>query len=95
MAYIKLEDLQKFPIRIDHYDKEHGSEKFVFGVESVLEYAEHLPTYDVNVKSEAEWTYSEGKKTMKCTRCRLRMKTYDVRRYCPNCGVKMKGGEQE
>lgn len=44
-------------------------------------------------QSEGEWTYSENGKTMKCTRCRLRMKTYDVRRYCPNCGAKMKGGE--
>ena len=41
-------------------------------------------------QSVGEWTYSENKKTMKCTRCRLRMKTYDVRRYCPNCGARMK-----
>ena len=36
--------LNKFPIRLDHYDKEHGSEDFVLGIESVLEYAEYLPT---------------------------------------------------
>lgn len=47
MAYIKLEDLQKFPIRIDHYDKENGNESFVLGIESVIEYAENLPTADV------------------------------------------------
>jgi hypothetical protein len=47
MTYIKLEDLQKFPIRKDHYDKEHGNEHFIYGVESVLEYAEYLPTYYV------------------------------------------------
>jgi hypothetical protein len=45
--YIKIEDLQKFPIRKDHYDKVNGSIKYVFGVEDVLEYAEYLPTYDV------------------------------------------------
>ena len=44
-------------------------------------------------QNEGQWTYSENKKTMKCTRCRLRMKTYDVRRYCPNCGAKMTKGE--
>lgn len=42
-------------------------------------------------QNEGKWTYSENKETMKCTRCRRRMKTYDVRRYCPNCGAKMKG----
>ena len=41
---ISLDELNKFPIRLDHYDKEHGSEDFVLGIESVLEYAEYLPT---------------------------------------------------
>ena len=44
--YIKLEDLMKFPIRLDHYDKEHGSKDFVYGIETVLEYAENLQTTD-------------------------------------------------
>lgn len=43
---IRLSDLLKFPIRINHYDKEHGNEHFVFGIETVLEYAENLPTVD-------------------------------------------------
>lgn len=43
--YIKLADLLRFPIRLDHYDKEHGNEHFVYGIESVLEYAQYLPRY--------------------------------------------------
>ena len=45
--YIKLRDLQKFPIRINHYDQKNGNEHFVYGVESILEYAEYLPAADV------------------------------------------------
>ena len=45
--YIKLEDLMKFPIRLDHYDKEHGDVNFIYGIETVLEYAENLQTTDV------------------------------------------------
>lgn len=41
---IDAAELSKFPIRLDHYDKEHGNEYFVLGIESVLEYAEYLPT---------------------------------------------------
>lgn len=41
---IDADELNKYPIRLDHYDKEHGSEVFVLGIESVLEYAEYLPT---------------------------------------------------
>lgn len=40
---IRLSDLMKFPIRIDHYDKVNGNEHFVYGIETVLEYAEALP----------------------------------------------------
>ena len=45
--YIKLEDLMKFPIRRNHYDKEHGNEDFICGIETVLEYAENLQTTDI------------------------------------------------
>ena len=62
MAYIKLEDLQKFPIRKDHYDKVHGNEHFIYGVESVLEYAEYLPTYDVVPRAEIESIKTETAK---------------------------------
>lgn len=56
--------------------------------------AEKMTAKGYRKQSEGQWTYSENKKTMKCTRCRLRMKTYDVRRYCPNCGARMKGGAE-
>ena len=45
--YINLEELMKFPIRRNHYDKEHGNEHFIYGIETVLEYAESLPASDV------------------------------------------------
>ena len=45
--YIKLEELMRFPIRRNHYDKEHGSKDFIYGIETVLEYAENLQTTDV------------------------------------------------
>ena len=49
---IDADELNKFPIRIDHYDKEHGDKAFVFGIESVLEYAEYLPTVSAVPVSE-------------------------------------------
>ena len=45
--YIERETLMKFPIRRNHYDKEHGNEHFINGIETVLEYAENLPAADV------------------------------------------------
>ena len=45
--YIKLEELMRFPIRRNHYDKEHGSKDFIYGIETVLEYAENLPATEI------------------------------------------------
>ena len=33
-----------YPIRLDHYDEEHGNLNFVLGIESVMEYVESLPS---------------------------------------------------
>ena len=43
---ISREALLKYPIRIDNYDKEHGNEHFVLGIESVIEFAESLAAVD-------------------------------------------------
>ena len=47
--YIERGALMQFPIRRDHYDRENGNEHFVNGIETVLEYAEQLPTVDAEV----------------------------------------------
>ena len=49
---IDADELNKFPIRLDHYDKQNGNEDFVLGIESVLEYAEYLPTVSAVPVSE-------------------------------------------
>jgi hypothetical protein len=48
MAYIKLEDLRKFPFRLNSND-------FNLGAEAVIEYAENLPTADVEEVRHGEW----------------------------------------
>lgn len=53
--YIEREELMKFPIRRNHYDKEHGNEHFIYGIETVLEYAENIPAADVAPVVHAEW----------------------------------------
>ena len=69
MLLIDLNELMKYPIRFDHYDKENGSFKFVCGVESVLEYAQSLPTIELNSSAHTnpEDTYREdfGQHTIK------------------------------
>ena len=62
-GYIDREELMKFPICRNHYDKEHGNEDFICGIETVLEYAENLPTiYAVPVselKKLRDYLYAE------------------------------------
>ena len=64
--YIKLSDLQKFPIRLNHYDEVNGSLKYVFGIENVIEYAECLPGYYLdNIISELEDLYDLANENQK------------------------------
>ena len=56
--YIKREELMKFPIRRNHYDKKHGDEHFINGIETVLEYAENLPAADVAPVRHGRWIHS-------------------------------------
>lgn len=46
MRLIDAEKLQEFPIRANRCDKEHANTHFINGIESVMEYAELLPTVD-------------------------------------------------
>ena len=45
--YIEREAVLKYPIRTNHCDKENANEHFIYGIESVMEYAESLPAADV------------------------------------------------
>ena len=49
MRLIDGDKLQEFPIRANRCDKEHANKHFLNGIETVLEYAEQLPTVDAEV----------------------------------------------
>ena len=103
--YIKLEELMKFPVRRNHYDKEHGNEDFICGIETVLEYAESLPAADVAPVVHGQWIIGVDNDDfdVKCSKCEW-TDTFEVAgiaaveriakamHYCLNCGARMDGG---
>ena len=100
--YINLEELMKFPIRQNHYDKEHGNEDFICGIETVLEYAESLPAADVAPAVHGRWIIGVDNDDfdIKCSKCEW-TDTFEVAgiaaveritkamHYCQNCGARM------
>ena len=92
--YIERDALMKYPIRIDHYDKVNGNEHFVLGIESVLEYAEHIPAADVVERKRGEWVYEKTYQGMKyiCSECGEIPECFEPN-FCPNCGADMRGAE--
>ena len=103
--YIKLEELMKFPIRRNRYNKEHGND-FVSGIEMVLEYAKNIPAADVAPVRHGRWVDKQLIKSFKNTNipvvecsacgidfCDIINNHYFMYKYCPNCGAKMDGGE--
>ena len=51
---ISRADVLKYPIRLNHYDEENGSRVFVYGVESVIEYVESLPSAEAVSREDYE-----------------------------------------
>ena len=103
--YIKLEELMKFPIRRNRYNKEHGND-FVSGIEMVLEYAKNIPAADVIPVRHGRWIDKQLIKSFKHTNipvvecsacgidfCDIINNHYFMYKYCPHCGAKMDGGE--
>lgn len=45
--FVKLDDILAFPIRHDHCDKEHADPAFINGIETVIEFIENLPVYEM------------------------------------------------
>ena len=58
--YIDAEYVNAFPIRIDHYDEEHGNRHFVLGIESVMEYIEEAPSIDIVRCKECQHWWVDG-----------------------------------
>lgn len=93
--YIEREAIMQFPIRKDCCDKERANEHFIFGIESVLEYAENLPAADVAPVAHGRWDILDGYKTRRvCSVCGWDVPEYGkFYSYCPNCGARMDGDE--
>lgn len=83
--YIDRDEIKKFPIHRDHYDKEHGNVHFINGIETVMEYVDGIPTADVAPVVHANWKKEEGREI--CSNCGKKGVTWW--NYCPECGAYM------
>ena len=67
-----------YPIRLDHYDEEHGNRHFVLGIESVMECVEYLPSAD-------------AVEVVRCKDCKYAHMTYGGE--CKYCDMWKEDGE--
>lgn len=62
-----------------------------------LKYAERAVEAGYSKQSEGRWEIvigSHGKEIMICTNCRHSQDLHSTFTYCPNCGARMKGGNE-
>jgi DNA-directed RNA polymerase subunit RPC12/RpoP len=99
--YISREEAMAFPLGYDHYDKEHGNEHFIYGVETYREWIESIPAAEVVEVVHGRWIRHVLKNAnvpwgYDCSVCGewfvISEDTAERYHYCPNCGAKMDGG---
>lgn len=44
--YVKLDDIQSMPIRLNHYDEKNGDRNFVLGIEMAMKFIDGLPRHE-------------------------------------------------
>lgn len=90
--YIDIKALLDFPIRANRCDKANADKNFIYGIESVIEYAENLSAADVAPVRHGYWTTTD---TLlgRCCVCSVCGSCPDMEyKYCPYCGSLMDGG---
>ena len=89
--YIDADEIEKYPIRFNNYDKKNGSLDFVSGVESVIEFVKNIPTADIRENIRGEWIFKETMirsplaENYYCSICKI--STTRCWNFCPNCGA--------
>ena len=66
--YVKIDDIQSFPIRIDRCDHKNGNIHFILGIETVMEFIDYLPQYELPETEpidRPEFSYKEEWKSEK------------------------------
>ena len=91
MKLIDLDELNKYPIRLNNYDKENGNMNFVLGIESVLEWANYLPIIEAKSIIYGKWieTTVRGSYAICCSVCGSENEVITPSNFCPNCGAEM------
>ena len=82
-----------------HGEHPNVDNPFPDGVDAIdIKDVDAIPSADVAPVRHGRWEVvvgSDGKEHMVCTECRKQQDLTGVFSYCPNCGAKMDGGEQD
>ena len=98
--YIDREALERsLNERLNRLFKLHGRhDHYVQGFDDCVGRVEEFPATDVFPVRHERWEIvvgSDGKEHMVCTGCRKQQDLTGVFSYCPNCGAKMDGADDE
>lgn len=86
--YIDLDKLNEYPIRLNHYDKENGNINFVYGIESVLEYANSIACIEQLCDPEPLYWETWAGDLLKCPACKHEYTdAVECTNFCGNCGA--------
>jgi hypothetical protein len=75
---------------------ENGENEYVYDTNAVLDSIDAQPTVDAVEVVHARWVRYEHGSGIYCSYCRHKRRYKDANdNYCPNCGAKMDGGNED
>lgn len=80
--YIKESDLFKRILNVD----------FKHDYDGCIKFCQSIPAADVQEVRHGRWNWVDG---VRCSICNFKLQTTGLASYCPNCGAKMDGVEDE
>lgn len=72
MRLIDADRLKDVPMFNGRYDKENASEQFIFGIETVIDFINELPTIPYDMKWNQDCKDCRPEDISECTLCRLK-----------------------
>lgn len=92
---IDAEKLKRQLIEGDGHDDDRFTEGYNFAINEIKEYIDNMPTIETELVKHGRWKLRCYGDYPYCSNCNNEPKSREITLFCPNCGARMDGDDDE